>query len=189
MLHVKIERCEIATEMQLRIVIERATTIKSQAIIDGPGQDVAERVKIKVEIERDRIVQAEIFVINRTIVYHANAERDDAAIESPDKKAHPFRHDLAELGKIFLGQLFEFHGRTLMHRQVKGINLVKMRGDVANDFELDLGCALGFAKLPPQTLARAVAQMREVIVKVTEAERQPCHRHAWNAGETVLGKS
>src|SRR6266480_2992760 len=103
MLHVKIERCEIATEMQLRIVIERATTIKGQAIIDGPAQDVAERVKIKVEIERDRIVQAEVFVINRTIVYHANAERDDAAIESPDEKTHPFRHELAELGKIFLG--------------------------------------------------------------------------------------
>src|SRR5436190_15219229 len=103
MLHVKIERCEIATEMQLRIVIERATTIKGQAIIDGPAQDVAERVKIKVEIERDRVVQAEVFVINRTIVHHANAEGDDAAIESPDEKTHPFRHKLAERGKIFLG--------------------------------------------------------------------------------------
>src|SRR4030095_5563715 len=103
MRHVKIERCEIATEMQLRIVIERAATIKGQAMIDGPAQDVAERVKIKVEIEGDRIVQAEVFVINRTIVHHANAESDDAAIESPDEKTHPFRHELAELGKILLG--------------------------------------------------------------------------------------
>src|SRR5207237_3506095 len=43
-----------------------------------------------------------------------------------------------------------------MYRQVKGIDLFKMRGDVANDFELDFGGALGFAKLPPQTLARTI---------------------------------
>src|SRR5438270_1207444 len=103
MLHVKIERREIATKMQLRVVIERAAAIKGQAIIDGPAQNVAQRVKIKVEIERDRIVQTEIFVINRTIVHHANAEGDDAAVESPDKKTHALRHVLAELGKIFLG--------------------------------------------------------------------------------------
>ena len=58
-----------------------------------------------------------------------------------------------------------------MHRQVKGIDLVKMRGNVAKDFELDFGCALGFAKFPPQTLARAIAQMRKVIVKITKVER------------------
>src|SRR6266480_3859737 len=103
MLHVKIERCEIATEMQLRIIIERAATIEGQAIVDGPAQDVAQRVKIKVEIERNRIVQAEIFVVDRTVVHHANAESDDATIESPDEKADAFRHELAQLGKIFLG--------------------------------------------------------------------------------------
>src|SRR5438128_1699614 len=76
-----------------------------------------------------------------------------------------------------------------MHRQVKGIDLVEMRGDVANDFELDFGCALGFAKLPPQTLARAVAQMRKVIVKVTKVKGQPRHWHARDAGETIVRKS
>src|SRR5207237_10582723 len=76
-----------------------------------------------------------------------------------------------------------------MYRQVKGIDLFKMRGDVANDFELDFGGALGFAKLPPQTLARAIAQMRAIIVKITKVKRQPRHRHARNTGETVVGKS
>jgi hypothetical protein len=46
-----------------------------------------------------------------------------------------------------------------------------MRGDIANDFKLDFGCALGFAKFPPQTLAGAIAQMGEVIVKVTKVQR------------------
>ena len=103
MLHVKIKRREIATEMQLRIVIERAATIKGQSVVDGPAQNVAQCVKIKMKIDSDRIVESEIFVVDRTIVHHTNAEGDDAAIESPDEKTHAFRHVLAELGKIFLG--------------------------------------------------------------------------------------
>src|SRR5207248_11516357 len=76
-----------------------------------------------------------------------------------------------------------------MHRQIKGIDLVQMRGDVVNDFELDFGGALGLAKLPPQTLARAITQMREVIFKVAKVKGPPRPWHARNAGETVPGKS
>src|SRR5437660_11789878 len=100
--HVKIERREITTKMQLRVVIERAATIEGQPILDRPPQNVPQRVKIKVEIERNGIVQAEIFVVDRTIVDHANAEADDAAIESADEKAHSFVHELPVCGVICL---------------------------------------------------------------------------------------
>jgi hypothetical protein len=33
-------------------------------------------------------------------------------------------------------------------------------------------------KLPPQTLARAITQMREVIFEVAKVQRQSRHRHA-----------
>src|SRR5438067_13891711 len=101
--HVKIERREITAKVQLRVVIEGAATIEGQPILDGPRQNVPQRVKIKVEIERNGIDQAEIFVVDRTIVYHADDEGNDTAIESPDEKAHPFRHELAEFRKILIG--------------------------------------------------------------------------------------
>src|SRR5205814_8283536 len=94
--HVKIERREIATKMQLRVVTKGAATIEGQPILDGPAQNVPQRVTIKAEIARYGIVKAEIFVIDRTIVHHANAEGDDAIIESPDEKTHAFGHELAE---------------------------------------------------------------------------------------------
>src|SRR5204863_7580175 len=98
--HVKIGRDEIASKMQLRVVIERAATIDGQPILDGPPQNDTQRVKIKVEIERNGIVEAEIFVVDRTIVHTANAEGDDVAIESPDEKTRAFGHELAEFCKI-----------------------------------------------------------------------------------------
>src|SRR5690242_21896871 len=93
---VEIERCQIATEVQLRIVVERAAAVKRQVVIDCPAENVAQCVKIEMQVERDGIVETEIFVVDRAVVHHANAESNDAPIESPDKKADPFRHELTE---------------------------------------------------------------------------------------------
>src|SRR5678815_5612521 len=60
---VKIERGQIATEMQLRIVVERAAAIAGQTVIDRPAQNVAQSVKIKMQIECDGIVQTEICLL------------------------------------------------------------------------------------------------------------------------------
>ena len=73
-----------------------------------------------------------------------------------------------------------------MHGQVKGVDLVQIWRNITNDFEIDLGSTFGFAKFSPQTFAGAIAQMREIIVKVAKVQRQPRHRHAWDAGETVV---
>src|SRR5881398_1165724 len=134
---VEIERCQIATEMQLRIVVERAAAIEGQAVIDGPAENVTQGVKIQMQIERDGIVEAEIFVVDRAVVHHANAESNDALIEPPDKKADTFRHELTELCQVFLRQLFEFHRRPLAHGQVQWVDLVQIWRDITNDFEID----------------------------------------------------
>src|SRR6476619_6542776 len=183
--NVEIERCQIAAEMQLRIIIERAAAIEGQAVINRPAQNVAQGVKIEMQIERDGIVQAEIFVVDRAVVHHANAESNNASIESPDKKVDTFRHELTELCQIFLGQLFEFHRRPLMHRQVKRVDLVQIWRDIANDFEIDFGSAFGFAKFSSQTFACAIAQMCEIVVKVAKIQRQPGHRHTWYTGKPI----
>ena len=112
-----------------------------------------------MQIECDGIV-SQIFVVDRAVVHHANAESNDASIKSPDKKADTFRPKLAESCQIFLGQLFEFHRRPLVHRQIKRVDLVQRWRDIANDFEIDFGSAFGFAKFSPQTFARAITQMR-----------------------------
>src|SRR5437763_12758628 len=80
---VKIERCQIATEMQLRIIVERAAAVEGQVAIDCPAQNVAQGVEIEMQVERDGIVVAEIFVENRPIVHQAHADRYEPAIESP----------------------------------------------------------------------------------------------------------
>ena len=48
MLDVKIKRGEVATQVQLRVVVERTAVVKLQSLLKGPGQDVANGDVIEV---------------------------------------------------------------------------------------------------------------------------------------------
>src|SRR4051812_11776196 len=49
---VEVERKQGATEMQFRLIIQRAAPVPCQSFRQRPAQDVAERLEIKMKIER-----------------------------------------------------------------------------------------------------------------------------------------
>ena len=75
--HVKIERPKFVPEMQFRIIIERTAVIVAQPLVDRPTDHVAHGVKIKMEIERDIVIEAEAFIVNRVAANKTQTERDD----------------------------------------------------------------------------------------------------------------
>ena len=75
-----------------------------------------------------------------------------------------------------------------MHRQIKRINLIQQRCDIVNNLELNVGRALRFAKFPAQTFSRAVAQVAEVVLEISEVEAEPRHWHARNSDKTIARK-
>ena len=74
---VEIERNELTAEMELGIVIERSALISAQTLTHCPVNDVAKGLKIKIELERNFVIEAEAFVVNRVPGNEAQAERDD----------------------------------------------------------------------------------------------------------------
>src|SRR6266513_1695917 len=167
---VKIQRREIAAQMQLWIVIQRAAKIGRQPLLNRPGENVADSVKIKVQVQRDPVIKPEIFIVDGPVVDQANAKGDNTPIDSPDKKTSALRHHPPELRQISFSEFFELHRGTLVHRQIKGINLIQQRRDIVNNLQLNVGRALRFAKFPAQTFPRAVAQVAEVIIEVSEVK-------------------
>src|ERR1700704_5181813 len=87
--HVQIERHQLATKMELRVVVQGIAAVIFQSLLERPGNDVAQSIKVEMQIERDGIVQADALVINRSIMHQAKTERDDLALLAPDKKACP----------------------------------------------------------------------------------------------------
>src|SRR4051794_26451970 len=51
--NIKVERHQLASEMELRIVVERRAAVKPQPLLDRPRKHIAQGVKIKREIQRD----------------------------------------------------------------------------------------------------------------------------------------
>src|SRR5215813_3218311 len=105
--HVQIERHELAIQMQLRFVVKRIAIVVLQTLSQRPGDDVAQRVEIKMQVERDAVVQSNAFVVNLVVADETKAECDDIAQLSPNKEARSIRHPLSYCAKIIRGQGFE----------------------------------------------------------------------------------
>ena len=63
--HVQVKRHELAPEVQLGPVIQRIAVIIFQSLLQRPRDDVAQRVEIKMQIERDTIIKPDAFIVNR----------------------------------------------------------------------------------------------------------------------------
>src|SRR5438132_12236266 len=97
---VKVERHQLATEVKFWIVVERPAAIFLEAVLHRPDEHVAERVEIKMQVERDCVIQAETFIVNLAIVDQATTEGDGLALMAPDEKPHAFRHHFCERAKV-----------------------------------------------------------------------------------------
>ena len=141
-----------------------------------------------MQVQRDPIIQPEIFVINGPVVHQADAKGDNTAIDSPYKKTSTLRHYPPESREISFTKFFELHRRTLVYRQIKWINLVQQRRNIVNNLKLNVGRTLRFAKFPPQAFSRAVAQVTEVVIEISEVKAEPRHRHARDSDKTIARK-
>src|SRR5205807_10252541 len=105
-------------------VITRTATVVAQILIDRPTDHVAHGVKIKMQIERDAVVESEAVIVNGVAANEAKTEGDNLARFSPDEKTRVFRQHLGDAAKKFLAQRFEFHWRALVHLETERIDRV-----------------------------------------------------------------
>src|SRR5205814_3749853 len=111
-----------------------------------------------MQVERDGIVQSEIFRTEGISLQHAGAEGNEAATTPPKKKAHLVGHAPAQAAEIRLRQLLEPQVRFLIDGKVKRIRFINERADVVDDAELDRGRALGCSQVSAQVRAGIAAK-------------------------------
>src|SRR6266571_7425082 len=93
---VQVKRYELAAKMQLGSVIQWIAVIIFQSLLQRPRDDVPQRIEIKVQIERDSVIEPDTFIVNRVVAHQAKTERDNFAALPPDKEPRPFRHPLSD---------------------------------------------------------------------------------------------
>src|SRR6476661_6708504 len=75
--HVEIEGLQLVPEMQFRIVIERTAGVTTQPLLNRPTDHIAHGVKIKMEIERDVIIEPQALIVNCVAANETKTEGDD----------------------------------------------------------------------------------------------------------------
>src|SRR5438105_14036308 len=121
------KRRQLMAEMELRIIIQRSARIISKPVCDSPADHVPHCIKIKMQIERDAVIETETFIVDGVAAKQTKTEGDDPSGLSPDKKTSAFWHGMGNAGEKFLGEYFEFQGRTLVHLKIERINFVDGR--------------------------------------------------------------
>src|SRR5216683_280289 len=143
-----------------------------------------------MQVERDRIVEANIFGIERFALQHARGEGHDPSVLAPHEKPHLVRHTRPQAAKIRLRQLLEMQLRAMVDVEVQGIHLVDEGRDIADNVQLDRRCLCGRAKFSPQLRAgRAVKRAHHVVVEARVIDAHTRHRHARYPGKTMLAKT
>src|SRR5262245_32170424 len=118
---------------------------------------------IEVQIERDRIVEAEIFGVKGIVLDHAHAERHHPPALTPDEEPGAVRHHASEGTEISLRQLLEMQRRSLVNLQIERVRLIDYRRQVVDKTHLDRRRPLGGSEFLAQVLARLAAEPRAQV--------------------------
>src|SRR4051812_22224356 len=97
---IKIQRVERATKRKLRLIIQGAAPVTLESLGERPAQDVAQRVKVEMKVERHAVIQTEVIVVDRALMHERDAEPKRLFLLSPDKKANASRHSAAEFAEV-----------------------------------------------------------------------------------------
>src|SRR6185369_9569973 len=119
-----------------------------------------------MQIQRDTVIEADAFVIDRVAANEAETERNDFAVLSPEKEPRVIRHSLSNGTEIIFGQRLKFQWGSLVDGQIQWIDLVDQTGHVVQYFHLDFRSALCFAKLSTQIFACRFAECLEIFVPI-----------------------
>src|ERR1035438_1200439 len=100
---VKVDRVQPVLQVQFGIVIQGAAVERFVAVRDPPANQVTESIVVKVQVDRDLIIEAEVLGMDGVALQDARTEGDDFSVLAPDKETVLVAHPLAEAAKIFLG--------------------------------------------------------------------------------------
>ena len=134
---VKVDRVQPVLQVQFGIVVQRAAVKPFVAVGDPPADQVTERIVVKVQFDRDRIIEAEVLGMDHIALQEARTEGDDFSVLAPDEETVLVAHPLAEAAKVFLGQFLEMQVRPVIDLQIERIDLVDDRRDVVDDAHFD----------------------------------------------------
>src|SRR5215469_13290485 len=94
-------------QVQLGVVVQPATVKPFVAICNRPSNHVSNRVVIEVQLQRDGIVETNVFGVYGVALGHAKGERNNSGVLPPNEEIDFIRHEAAQLREVAFGKFLE----------------------------------------------------------------------------------
>src|SRR5665213_2316757 len=107
------------------------------AVCDSPTNQVPERIVIKVQIERNFIIEAEVLGMDRIALENTRSEREHLPVLTPNEETAFVTHAVAETAEVRLGQFLEVQLRAVIDLQVERVDFVDDGRDVIDNSHID----------------------------------------------------
>src|SRR5580704_16842769 len=93
--------------MQFDFIIERGRFVKSEIILDRPGENIVKRQVVEIKLVRNGIIETDIVVVNGVSPNRAKAKGNRSAILPPDKIPNMSRQSSACFEEILFCENFK----------------------------------------------------------------------------------
>src|SRR5882762_3863017 len=137
MFHVNINRLQSEAQSQLRVITEWRTGVASETVGQRPVQQIAKRDVIEIQLVRDRVIQADIVIVECSIPDRAKTKGDCATTLSPNEIAEFSWRASPCFEKIFAGKNLEPNRAGLSNSEVKRINFINDLIRIGPDLECE----------------------------------------------------
>src|SRR5271157_6358983 len=94
---------------------------RPEAVRDRPGNDISHHGEVEMELQRNGVVEPQIFAVKRLSLHHAEGKCDQLPILPPQKEASLIGHSPSDFSKIRWRELLELQFRALEHLLVQRI--------------------------------------------------------------------
>src|ERR1700730_18398599 len=154
---IEIQRFQMHSKMEFRIIVKRRTVIGVTAILQSPDDCIPPSYKVEMIFKSQGIIEPDIVIFQDTVVNETGGKSHDLIFPPPNQKARAITHALAKLTKVRSIQLFKALFRSTKNGSIERQNFVSKWRYIADCFHLDRPAGFRFSELAAQILPHGVA--------------------------------
>src|ERR1700751_3023477 len=94
-------------QVQFGVIVQPAPVTPLVAICDRPTNHVSNGVVIEEQLQRDGIVETNVFGVYGVTLGHAKSERNNSSVLPPNKETNLVGHQAAQLREVAFGKFLK----------------------------------------------------------------------------------
>src|SRR4029077_8958124 len=99
-LHIKIERFQMHSKMEFRLIIERRAMVRVTTVLQRPDDCIPPSYKVEMIFQGNGVIEPNVVVLQDAVMKKTRGKSDYLVFPPPDQKPRAITHALTELTEV-----------------------------------------------------------------------------------------